>query len=99
MKYTAGNPSHSPCTVPDCNAGGCLKAELFKDMLNWCIKVLGVIRIADEFLPYRTGAVENSMLVLILSRAQMDLNWQPVNDRETIIEMRIREPTRLCLNN
>ena len=61
--------------------------------------MLGVIRIADEFLPYRTGAVENSMLALILSRAQKDLNWQPVNDRETIIEMRIREPTRLCLNN
>ncbi len=31
------------------------------------------------------------------TRAQQDLNWAPENDRETIIEKGVREPTRLFL--
>ena len=69
------------------------------DMFKWCIKVLARHPDRSRIPSLQDWRCREQHACFDTSRAQKDLNWQPVNDRETIIEKGIREPTRLYLNN
>ena len=67
------------------------------DMIKWVVKVLARHPDAKRVPSRRDWRCREQHASFDTSAAQKDLNWQPINDRETIIERGIREPTRLFL--
>lgn len=69
------------------------------DMVKWGVKVLARHPDAKRVPSTRDWRCREQHASFDTSAAQRDLNWQPTNDRETIIEKGIREPTRLFLDS
>ncbi|MBX2809544.1 MAG: Gfo/Idh/MocA family oxidoreductase [Cellvibrionaceae bacterium] len=67
------------------------------DMLKWCVKVLARHPDAKRRPSTRDWRCREQHASFDTSRAQQDLNWQPTNNRDTLIERGIHEPTRLFL--
>lgn len=67
------------------------------DMFKWLIKVLARHPDAARIPSVQDWKCREQQASFDTSRAEQDLNWQPTNDRETIIEKGVREPTRLFL--
>ncbi|MBX2808514.1 MAG: Gfo/Idh/MocA family oxidoreductase [Cellvibrionaceae bacterium] len=67
------------------------------DMVKWVVKVLARHPDAKRIPSTRDWRCREQHASFDTSRAQKDLNWQPTNDRDTIIARGIHEPTRLFL--
>ncbi len=67
------------------------------DLFKWGIKVLARHPDKSRVPSIRDWKCREQHASFDTTRAQEDLNWQPTNDREIIIEKGIREPTRLFL--
>ena len=67
------------------------------DMFKWSVKVLARHPDKTRVPSVHDWKCREQHASFDTSRAQKDLNWEPTNDRETIIELGIREPTRLFL--
>ncbi len=69
------------------------------DMVKWLIKIPARHPDAERRPSIRDWRCREQHASFDTTKAQQDLNWQPVNDREIIIEKGIREPTRLFLES
>ena len=67
------------------------------DMFKWVIKVLARHPDKSRIPSLHDWRCREQRASFDTSAAQADLGWQPENDRETIIEKGVREPTRLYL--
>lgn len=67
------------------------------DMLKWGVKLLARHPDKSRVPSVKDWKCREQHASFDTTRAQEDLNWQATNDRETIIEKGIREPTRLFL--
>lgn len=67
------------------------------DMFKWMIKLLARHPDKSRIPSVRDWKCREQHASFDTSQAEQDLNWQPTNDRETIIEKGVREPTRLFL--
>ncbi len=69
------------------------------DMTKWVLKVLARHPDAKRRPSIRDWRCREQHASFDTTAAQQDLGWKPTNDRETIIEKGIREPTRLFLDS
>ncbi len=67
------------------------------DMVKWAVKVLARHPDKSRVPSVKDWKCREQHAGFDTTRAQEDLNWQATNDRETIIEKGVREPTRLFL--
>ncbi len=67
------------------------------DMLKWGVKLLARHPDRSRIPSIRDWKCREQHASFDTRQAQEDLHWQPVNERATIIELGIREPTRLFL--
>jgi nucleoside-diphosphate-sugar epimerase len=69
------------------------------DFVKWSIKVLARHPDRSRIPSLLDWKCREQHADFDTSLARADLGWQPINDRETIIEKGIREPSRLFLNS
>ncbi len=69
------------------------------DMLKWVIKVAARHPDKSRIPSLRDWKCREQHASFDTSRAQTDLNWQPNNDRATIIEKGVHEPAKLFLES
>jgi len=69
------------------------------DMTKWLVKLVARHPDSKRIPSMRDWRCREQHASFDTSKAQEDLNWQPTNDRETIIERGIREPARLFLDS
>lgn len=67
------------------------------DLLKWSVKVLARHPDKARIPSLHDWRCREQHAAFDTSRAREDLDWEPINDRETIIEQGVREPTRLFL--
>ena len=69
------------------------------DMTKWVLKVIARHPDAKRRPSTRDWRCREQHGSFDITAAQEDLGWKPTNDRETIVEKGIREPTRLFLES
>lgn len=67
------------------------------DLFKWSIKLLAGHPDKTRRPSLRDWKCREQHASFDTTRAQEDLNWQPSNDRDTILKKGVREPTRLFL--
>lgn len=67
------------------------------DLLKWGVKILARHPDKSRVPSVRDWKCREQHASFDTTRAQADLNWQPNNDRDVMIEKGIHEPTRLFL--
>lgn len=69
------------------------------DMTKWLIKIPARHPDSKRIPSIRDWRCREQHASFDTSKAQKDLNWQPTNDREIILEKGVREPARLFLDS
>ena len=69
------------------------------DLFKWCIKVLAKHPDKTRVPSLHDWRCREQHASFDTTAAQTDLGWQPCNDRETLLEKGVREPTRLFLES
>jgi nucleoside-diphosphate-sugar epimerase/predicted dehydrogenase len=71
----------------------------FVDLIKWLIKIPAGHPDSKRFPSVRDWRCREQHASFNTQKAETELGWKPQNDRDTIVEIGIREPTRLFLDS